>query len=242
MTTTTEEVTDAEAWATVVRNVRLVAKRLKGRRTWDPAVSWDDLFQEAMLLVFTLAKRHDAAKAKLSTYVWCSLPPGWGTRFSVAGPRLRRYRAERLADNRPGRVRFHRDRFELVELREFCEMLLGFAKRPRRKEILKDRFAIGRDFMTLQEAGRKYGITRECVRQQEQSALRDISNSPYVREYLRTRVGEMLADDPRERAAYRPDVIEDESAAFEDAVNLLERWGAEHDAGRESRGGPEAGL
>jgi RNA polymerase primary sigma factor len=62
------------------------------------------------------------------------------------------------------------DALELARMRELLDML-----EPREARILKLRFGLGSsDPMTLKAIGKKFGLTRERVRQMEQQALQKL--------------------------------------------------------------------
>lgn len=72
---------------------------------------------------------------------------------------------------------------ELVESKEFCDLATEAANtvgrylsglKPKRREVLKRNFGIGRPVESLTEIGNAKGVTREAVRQQRNAALADI--------------------------------------------------------------------
>lgn len=64
-----------------------------------------------------------------------------------------------------------------ADLRVVSENVLGVLKHKRMQEVLRKRFGLGGKHYTLEAIGQKYGVTRERVRQIEEHALKNLTQS-----------------------------------------------------------------
>lgn len=59
---------------------------------------------------------------------------------------------------------------------------------PREKDVIKKRYLIGDEFddkkITLDEIGREYGVTKECIRQIEKKVIKKIKNNEKIKNLL----------------------------------------------------------
>ena len=59
---------------------------------------------------------------------------------------------------------------------------------PREKDVIKKRYLIGDEFddkkITLDQIGKEYGVTKECIRQIEKRAIKKIQSNQKIKELL----------------------------------------------------------